>query len=424
MDLICERATLRGSARIPGSKSHTIRAVVIASLAGGESAIREPLDSEDTRAAAGAYRALGAEIDTEPGLWCVRGVSGLPRTPQNVIDVVNSGTTLNVVMGSCALVQSGTAILTGDDQIRRRPSSPLAASLNDLGARVWSSRGNGCPPFLVQGRLRGGETAIEAVSSQFLTSLLLNVPLAEGDSHIRVPLLNEAPYVEMTLDWLRRQGITVDHEGLQEFHVPGDQRYARVDRAIPGDFSSATFFLAAGALGENDVVCRGLAMADTQGDRAVVDYLRRMGAAIEIRDDGIRVQGRGLTGCEIDLNATPDALPMLAVLGCFAQGITKLVNVPQARIKETDRITVMRMELERLGAKVRELPDGLIVEQSGLRGATVDGHGDHRVIMALAIAGTMIPGRTTIRGCEAMAVTFPAFAETLTNLGGKAQLDR
>jgi 3-phosphoshikimate 1-carboxyvinyltransferase len=313
--------------------------------------------------------------------------------------------------------------LTGDEQIRRRPSGPLAAALNDLGASVRSTRANGCAPFVVEGMLRGGATAIEAVSSQFLTSLLINAPLAAANSHIRVPLLNERPYVEITLDWLEREGIQLVHDQLREFRIPGGQSYRAFDRRIPGDFSSATFFLVAGALGENDVTCLGLDMNDTQGDRAVVDYLRRMGARVNVGPDRIRVQAAELRGCEIDLNATPDALPMMAVAGCFAAGATHLVNVPQARIKETDRIAVMRQELERLGARVKELPDGLVIEQSELRGAEVGGHGDHRVIMALAIAGGLIPGRTIIHDSEAVAVTFPTFAEALRKLGGKVSAE-
>jgi 3-phosphoshikimate 1-carboxyvinyltransferase len=164
-------------------------------------------------------------------------------------------------------------------------------------------------------------------------------------------------------------------------------------------------------------------MSDSQGDKAVVDYLRQMGADIMTTGDSIRVRASKLRGCEIDLNATPDALPMMAVLACFATGSTRLVNVEQARIKETDRITVMRNELEALGAKVKELPDGLLIEHSKLKGADVNGHGDHRVIMALAIAGSLIPGRTVIHGSEAVAVTFPTFPEAMRKLGGKISIE-
>ena len=442
MKLICRRSQLKGEVRIPGSKSHTIRAVAIASLAAGESAIRVPLDSNDTRAAVEAYRLLGAGIDTErhnglgspqrrkgrkddsaafggttDGPWIVQGTGGELTTPENVIDVRNSGVTLRTGMGSCALLREGMAVLTGDEQIRRRPAGPLAASLNDLGATVRSTRGGGAAPFIVQGRLRGGETSIEAVTSQYLSALLINCPLADGDTLIHVPLLNEAPYVEITLDWIRRHGIQLEQDDLREFRIPGGQQYRAVDRAIPADWSSATFFLGAGALEANDIVLRGLDMADTQGDKAVLDYVRAMGAEVTVADDVIRLRAGELAGREIDLNATPDALPMLAVLGCFARGTTRLVNVPQARIKESDRIAVMASELRKLGGRVEELEDGIIIHESPLHGAEVDGHGDHRVVMALAVAGCSIPGTTIVRGAEAAAVTYPEFADHMVLLG-------
>lgn len=423
MKLTVEGSSLRGTVEIPGSKSHTIRAVAIAALASGESLIEQPLISEDARSAFRAYRAFGVDIKDEGAAWRITGAGGKLATPDNVIDVANSGTTMRIALGSATLVREGVTVLTGDDQVRRRPCGPLAQALNDLGARVRATRGGATPPFVVEGVLRGGETRIEAVTSQYVTSLLINAPLAENDTRLRVPVLNEKPYVQMTLDWLARQEVRVDHaEDLSEFHIYGNQHYQSVRRRIPGDFSSATFFLAAGALSGNDVCCKGLDMSDTQGDKAVLDYLRAMGAKITIAKDSIQVEAAPLTGCEIDLNATPDALPMMAVMGCFARGKTRLVNVPQARLKETDRIAVMRMELEKLGAKITELPDGLVIAESALRSGEVDGHGDHRVVMALAIAGSMLPGSTIIHGYEAVNITFPSFVSALQGLGGKARI--
>jgi 3-phosphoshikimate 1-carboxyvinyltransferase len=204
--------------------------------------------------------------------------------------------------------------------------------------------------------------------------------------------------------------------------VPGGQRYPAFDRRIPGDFSSATFFLAAGALEGNNVLSRGLDLTDVQGDKAVLDYLRAMGAEISEEDEGVRVRAKALKGTELDLNATPDALPMMAVLGCFAEGTTRLVNVPQARLKETDRIAVMRQELTKLGAQIEELADGLVVHQSRLHGGEVDGQDDHRVVMALAVGATRISEPVRIRGYEAAAVTDPGFAEELMRLGGAARI--
>ena len=424
MRMLCRRSRLDGSVEIPGSKSHTIRAVAIASLADGESLIEAPLASADTLAAVDAYRALGARIEQSPGLWRVWGTGGRLTAPDNVIDVRNSGTTLRVALGSAALLPEGRAIFTGDDQIRRRPIGPLARSLNDLGASVTSTRDNGCAPLVVGGRLRGGRTSIEAVTSQYLSSLLMCTPLADGDSEIDVPVLNEQPYVHITLDWLDRSGIELERDELRRFRVPGGQKYKPFELRVPSDFSSATFFLAAGALGDNDVFLRGLDMSDAQGDKAVVDYLHRMGARIDVQPDGIRVRPGKLTGCELDLNPTPDALPMMAVVGCFAQGRTSLVNVPQTRLKETDRITVMAAELSKMGARITERTDGLDIEQSNLQAADVDGRHDHRVVMALAVAGIAINGETQIRTAEAVQVTFPTFVECMAGLGADLRLEQ
>jgi 3-phosphoshikimate 1-carboxyvinyltransferase len=407
---------------IPGSKSHTIRAVAIASLAAGESRIEAPLVSADALAAVDAYRALGAEIDTRGDAWVVHGVGGQPIVKQREVDVKNSGTTLRVAVGSAALIREGHITFTGDSQIQRRPIGPLLQSLGDLGASATSVRNNGCAPLKVGGRMRGGATSIEAVTSQYLSSLLMNCPLADGDTEIDVPLLHERPYVYITLDWLKRGGIRLEREELRRFWIPGGQRYPAMAVRVPADFSSATFFLAAGVLGDNDVVVRGLDMNDTQGDKAVIDYLRQMGANIEISDEGIHVQPGTLAGCELDLNATPDALPMMAVVGCFAAGQTRLVNVPQARVKETDRIAVMTKELSMMGARITERPDGMVIEQSGLKGADVDGHHDHRVVMALAVAGTAVEGETRIATAEAVDVTFPTFLNCMTSLGADVRM--
>ena len=422
MNFVCHSSRLRGVVTIPGSKSHTIRAVAIAALADGESRIEAPLDSGDTRSAVRAFTALGARIDCQAEVWTVRGTGGELRAPDDVVDVGNSGTTVNIALGSAALVRTGATVFTGDQQIRRRPSGPLLAALNALGAQAESTRGNGCPPIVVRGRLRGGTASIECRSSQYLTSLLMNCPLAEGDTVLHVPVLEERPYVEITLDWLARQGIQLEHTGLREFRIPGRQHYQAFTRRIPADFSSATFFLCAGALGDNDITVRGLDLNDPQGDKAVVDYLRQMGARVDIVPDGIRVRPGKLTGCTLDLNATPDALPMMAVLACFADGKTTLGNVAHARIKETDRLATMRVELTKLGAQVTELPDGLVIEGSKLTGAEVDGHHDHRIAMALAIAGTAAPGVTTVSTAESATVTFPSFPDCLRGLGADIKL--
>ena len=429
MNLSVQPSNLSGSVAIPGSKSHTIRAVTIALLADGMSVLKAPLVSADTDAAVRTAVAFGAEATCGED-WVLSGVGGLPRVPENVVDVGNSGTT-EYVMAAVAALADGHSVFTGDEQIRRRPVEPLLAALRDLGAEAFTTRGNGCAPFVVRGPLRGGKTAIACPTSQFLTALLLACPLAQGETEIEVLQLNEHPYVEMTLDWMDQQGIQYDRMRLERFWIPGGQRYQGFEGTIPADWSSATFFLCAGAIagsraGGRDarttLTLTGLDLKDPQGDKAVVGMLRAMGARIEDTPEGLTVSGGDLQGRELDLNNTPDALPALAVTACFAAGETRLVNVAQARLKETDRIAVTAEELRKLGADVQEREDGLVIQGSPLRGAAVNGHGDHRVVMALAVAGTFAEGETTIATAEAMRVTFPDFVDLMQSLGAKLQV--
>ena len=417
MNIISRQSRLAGSVDMPASKSHTIRAVAIASLAGGNSVIEAPLESLDSAAAVRAYRALGAAISCETGKWTIQGTGGRPSAPPDVIDVANSGTTLYVAMGAAGLAD-GYSVFTGDEQIRSRPVGPLVGALTDLGAECFTTRGNGRPPVVVRGRLSGGETTIEAATSQYVTSILLCAPLADGDTTLNVTRLNEAPYVEMTLQWIRAHGASVTHNAeLSRFEITGRQHYQPVEARVPGDWSSATFFMVAAAITGSEITLVGLDSEDTQGDKAVLEMLSQMGARIKSEGDRLTVGGGELQGAELDLNATPDALPALAVAGCFAEGETRLVNVPQARLKETDRISVLRQELSSMGADISELDDGLVVRRSDLRGTRVTGHADHRVVMALAVAGLRARGETLIDTAESVSVTFPTFVALMRSLG-------
>lgn len=416
MRLVINKSELSGSVEIPGSKSHTIRGVAIASLAEGTSRLRKPLQATDTLAAVGAYSLLGAEIE-QSGDWVISGVDGKPGVPQNVIDVGNSGTTLYIAMGSAALVNGGT-VLTGDEQIRRRPVGPLMDALNDLGARAESLSGGGVAPVIVYGPMRGGRVKLDcSKTSQYLTSLLINCPLAPDDTHITAHNLVEKPYIEMTLRWLQEQGVEIGNDHFEEFYIPGGQRYHAFDKPIPADFSSATFFMCAAAITKSKLTLVGLDPLDTQGDKAVVDVLRHMGAGVHWDEDSLTIEGESLVGGTFDLANTPDALPALAVTACFAEGETRLVNVAQARLKETDRIAVMCRELKKMCAEIEELPDGLVIRGKALHAAAVHGHSDHRIIMALAIAGLAVEGKTEINTAEALSVTFPTFVELMSGVG-------
>ncbi|MBN2018806.1 MAG: 3-phosphoshikimate 1-carboxyvinyltransferase [Sedimentisphaerales bacterium] len=424
MKLIAGKSRLNGSVTIPASKSHTIRAVAIASLAQGESSIRNPLNSGDTLSAVGCYRALGARIDTfENSCWKVTGTAGCIHTPREAIHVGNSGTTLRLAMGSAALAPAGQTItFTGDEQTTSRPIGPLMRALEDLGAKCISIANNERAPVAITGRLKGGKTSIEAFSSQYLSSLLLCTPLAEKDSIIDVPLLNEPGYAKITVDWLKKQKIELEKRGLRHFKIKGGQGYKAFDEQVLADFSSATFFLCAAALIGDEVTLQGLDFADSQPDKAVVDYLKAMGADVTAGKKSVTVRARPLKGIEIDMNTTPDALPAMAVVAAFAEGTTRLVNVPQARTKETDRIKCMAEELYKLGVAVDELPDGLIIRNSKPRKARINGRGDHRIVMALSIAGMAMDGHTTIDTAEAMNVTFPEYVNLMKSIGADLEL--
>ncbi len=420
MNIVVERSRLQGSIDIPASKSHTIRAVVIASLAEGTSCIRSPLDSGDTRSAVQGCRALGAAIETGAQL-VVRGVAGRPRLTLPRIDLGNSGTSLRLLISAAAL-QDGEAVFDGDASLRTRPLQPLLDAVNNLGGSARSLSGNGFCPVSVRGRMRGGRTGVSGVTSQFLSSLLISAPLLEGDTEIHVAALNEKPYVELTLSWLAEQGIRYERYGWESFFIKGGQGYHCFDKPVPGDFSSAAFPLCAAAITSSRLLLRGLNMSDSQGDKEVLTMLSGMGACIEATPEGILVSPGELAGAELDLNSTPDALPALAVVGCCARGKTVLRNVPQARIKETDRIRVMATELSKMGAAIEELEDGLIIRESRLTGARVCGHHDHRVVMALSLAGMVAGGETEIDTAESIDVTFPGYIQKMQALGARIRV--
>ncbi|TVQ35684.1 MAG: 3-phosphoshikimate 1-carboxyvinyltransferase [Spirochaetaceae bacterium] len=425
--------SISGTVAVPASKSHTIRGIVIATLAEGRSHLLEPLDSNDAHSCIAACRLLGAAIeevrDSSGRLreLVIDGTAGSINPPENVIDVGNSGTTLYILAGAAALTR-GWSVFTGDHQIRRRPVRSLLNALVDLGAEAFTTRDEDAPPFCLRGPVRGGRTSIECPTSQYLSSLLIALPLADGPSTIDVPLLHERPYVDMTLAWLADQNVSVEREDYRRFRLAGGQAYRALQTRVAGDFSSATFFLCAAAITGCELRLEGLDMNDSQGDKAVIDILQTMGCSVAF-DDGelviagpVRPEDGGahLDGGEFDLNAMPDALPALAATACYAREPVRLINVPQARLKETDRIAVMAAELGRMGARVNELPDGLEIvpaeSRPVLRGAAVEGHHDHRVVMALAIAGLGAAGATTVSTAESAAVTYPGFFAQLEML--------
>ncbi len=425
MKLVVEKTEkLEGEITIPGSKSHTIRAVIIASLAEGTSKILNPLKSEDTIAAINACKALGANINTDNEKeWIVNGFNHQPNAPAEILNLANSGTSLRLISGIIAALCDSEVELDGDESLRTRPIQPLLKSFNELGAEALSVKNNGYCPIKIKGKMSGGSTEIVGLTSQYVSSLLLACPLLEQDSKITVIKPNEVPYIEMTLKWLDEQGIKYESsKDFTQFKVFGNQRYKAFEKTIPADWSSAAFPLVASAILPSNVLIKGLDPNDVQGDKAIIDYMKKMGADISIENNGIRIKGKELQGCELDINSTPDALPSLAVLGCFANGTTTLVNVAQARVKETDRIKVMTEELSRMNADIKEREEGLIIHKSHLKGTKVRGHADHRIVMALSLAGMIAEGKTEITTAESINVTYPTYVGSMKTLGAKMEV--
>jgi 3-phosphoshikimate 1-carboxyvinyltransferase len=381
-----------------------------------------------------------------------------------LVDVGNSGTTLFLALAVAAL-GSVPVTFTGDKQIACRSAAPLLDALAGLGIQVSSGISpdgkSGCTPITVRGPWKGGSVSISCPTSQYLSALLIAAPLAPSGTitEIDVPLLNEKPYIEMTLSYLKAQGlyddVSAQNDGaavvaaadFSHFRIKGGNSYTPMNGQVPGDFSSAAFPAAAAAISKGNVTLLGLDPNDTQGDKVFFDHLKQMGCDVQWEQTTaasaggnsdktaqwqVTVSRNGpLKGGVFDLNATPDMLPVMAALGAFAEGKTALVNAAHARIKETDRIAVMAAELRKLfsGSKtfrIEERPDGLLIHGCGgypagtggepataMPAVTVDGHGDHRIVMALACAALGGTAPADIDGAEAADVTYPGFLDLL-----------
>ena len=415
--MIIPSVKLSGKIIIPSSKSQTIRALLISVFSRGVSYIKHPLISDDTESCINAVKAMGADVSIlENGDITVDATYAFSDMDELSIDAGNSGTTeyLSLPMLSSLGIQVN---IDGDEMLRKRPLKPLLDALESLGAETEST--NGFPPASIRGPLDGGECTIECKTSQYLSGLLLGAPLAIGDSHIKCSVLFEKPYVKMTLKWLDDQGIKYRiSDDLEEVWVKGGQSYKPLDTYIEGDFSSASFFFVAAAIHGTEVTVEGLDKNSTQGDKEILNILEKMGCSIKWNGMAVTVKGpEKLKGGVFDLNAIPDTLPALSVAAAFAEGDTILKNVEQARIKETDRIKVMRENLNELGVEAEERRDALIIHGNGsVKGGKAKGYGDHRVIMALAVLGTKTEEETEIDDVSAASVTFPTFFDLLEKL--------
>ena len=441
MDAHISTSTVAGTARAPPSKSYTHRAILAAGYSDGAT-VYDPLDSADPRATMRAVEGFGGSVDRpDDGSLDITGFDGTPEVPDDVIDCANSGTTMRLVTAAAALAD-GATVLTGDDSLRSRPQGPLLEALDALGVRAESTRGNGQAPLVIEGPLSGGRVDIPGdVSSQYISALLMAGAVTDEGIELNLTTdLKSAPYVDITLEVLEHFGVTAEpvgatgaggvrSAGAEGFVVDGGQQYSPEGGTyhVPGDFSSMSYLLAAGAIAAGDgesVVVEG-AQPSAQGDSAIVGVLDAMDADIEWDQDAgeITIAQSALTGTTVDVGDTPDLLPTIAVLGAVAEGDTVIENCEHVRYKETDRVSAMATELEKLGVSVTEEHDVLTIHggESSLSGAAVDGYHDHRIIMSLSVAGLVAEGTTTVRGADHVDISFPSFFDVLDDLGGAVE---
>lgn len=405
---------------VPGSKSYTNRALLIAALANGRSRLAGALESDDTRYMADALSALGVRIRIESeSTFIVDGAGGRISVPSAELFIGNSGTTARFLTGYASL-GNGTYTLDGDPRMRERPIQDLIDGLRPLGVHARSLAGNGCPPVVVDGTgLEGGRTVMPGNrSSQYLSALLMIAPYARRDVEIRVAgNLVSRPYIDMTVHMMRDFGVNVLTGDAGVFHVKAGQRYTPAEYSIEPDASNASYFFAAAALTGGRIKVRNLSRESAQGDVGFVDVLGRMGCAVSNLPDGIEVRGpERLSGIDVDMNAMPDVVQTLCALAPFATGPVTVRNIANLRIKETDRIAAVAAELTKLGVRAVALPDALTVYPSArIRPAEIDTYEDHRMAMSMALIGLKAPG-IAIRNPACVEKSFPSYFQCLETL--------
>jgi 3-phosphoshikimate 1-carboxyvinyltransferase len=421
MKEIQPRSKIDTTVRIPGSKSLTHRAFIAAGLAEGNSRLKDGLVSEDTLYTINALRTLGSQVTFKKEYAEVLGTGGrfLPTKQKNEIFVGNSGTSFRLLISTLALAP-GKNILTGTPRMCERPVGGLIKALNQLGVDAICAQQQGYPPVLVHGNgIAGGKVTIPGnQSSQFISSLLLAGPYAEKDLEIEVAgELVSRPYVDLTIHMMEQFGVSIYRDGYRSFKIPCGQGYKPCNLAIEGDVSSASYFWAAAAVTEGTIATANIFPRTTlQGDIAFLKTLEEMGCHVERNTDSAVVRGPALTGIEIDMSAMPDMVPTLASIALFAEGKTVIRNVSHLRLKESDRLQAVALELGRAGGRVKEQDDGIIIYGGNkLTGAVVDPHNDHRLAMSLAIVGLKVPG-IKIKQESCVNKSFPNFWELWDNL--------
>ena len=426
-----------GVVKAPPSKSYSHRAVILASLAKGTSKLYDMLYSEDTLASIRVCKALGAKINKTDDYLEVVGTGGkLHNSSTEPIDLANSGTTLRL-MTSISALSDNEVILTGDESLQTRPMGLLMDALMPLGIETESLNDNDKAPILIKPGYVGGETNIYGnVSSQYISSIIISSPLSDkGVTLYVLPEFKSKPYVNMTLDIMRKFGVKslrgyyLKHEAcdkehqscrIDEFKVK-KQDYVACDYTVEGDYSSASYLLALIAINGGKAKIKNLFRDSKQGDKYIVDILQKMGATIIRGEDYVEIASNGdLKAIDVNLSNAPDLLITVAVLAAMAEGTTNITGVAHARVKETDRIDTTCRELEKLGCKLVEHEDGMSIT-GGVSSGVVDSHGDHRLAMAFSLIG--LKHDIEITNGEVFDVSFPNFIEAMAELGFELELE-
>jgi len=408
------RSSLDATFSMPGSKSVTHRALIAAGLAKGESVLDEALSCEDTLYTINGLRGLGVAISTSGNTMKVVGMGGefYPSNGIKKIYLGNAGTSYRLLLSTVALAR-GHYILTGASRMRERPIGELVAALNKLGVEVSCLGHDGFPPVSIKARgIRGGKIEIKGnISSQYISSLLLAGPYAKNGTEIEVkgkPV--SRPYVDVTIDVMRRFGVTVKRDRYRHYTIESGQRYQSCYLKIDGDVTNASYFWAAAAVTGGTVTTENIYPLTTkQGDKDFLRILEDMGCRVKREIDRVMVRGEILSGIDVDMDTMPDMVPTLAAIALFAKGRTAIRNVSHLRHKESNRLWAIAAEWNRLGARVEGLDDGIIIHGGEkLSGTVVDPHNDHRLAMSLAVVGLRVPG-IRIRNERCVNKSFPRF---------------
>lgn len=397
-----------------------MRAILFASMAHGTSYIHHYLVSPDTTAMINACRQLGAIINIQDHHLMITGTGGNLKTPNDIIDVGNSGQVLRFISALAALT-SGYTVFTGDDSIRnRRPMQALLDGINQLNGFAVSTKQDGHAPIIVKGKMHNGKVKINGEDSQPISALLMATPFLNGTTELEVINPGETPWIDLTLDWMKRMGIIFYQEGYHYYKIIGNQQVSAFTYEVPGDFSSAAFPLAAALLTRDRIVLQNVDMSDVQGDKNLINALRSLDAKIDYdyEQKSLIVDGSAaMKGGVIDASYFIDAVPILAVLACGMNSSLKINNAAIAKYKESDRLHAMADALTQMGADIEEDEQGITLNPGQLTGESVDSSNDHRVAMALTVAGLVAKGNTIINNTDCVAKSFPHFVEKMQGLG-------